>query len=252
MTIPTTSWSETSPAGSDNVSAGDNRIREMKTQIREVIDVDHKFDSSGQSADMGKHNQVSFIETADGGTGSTGYSILSGQTVSGAPELVYTDEGDNDVQITSGGYLNGGALVDGSNDFQSSALKTALIDFLYPIGTIYTEITGTNPNTTFGVGTWTAFGAGRVPVGYDSGDTDFDSAEETGGAKTHTLTVDEMPAHTHTDTMYNANGWASGDYVQASNATSPAGNLTTDSTGGGGAHNNLQPYIVVHMWKRTA
>jgi microcystin-dependent protein len=49
-----------------------------------------------------------------------------------------------------------------------------------------------------GFGTWAAFGAGRVLVGLDAGDVDFDTVEETGGAKTHTLTVDEMPSHTHT------------------------------------------------------
>ncbi|MCA9340449.1 MAG: hypothetical protein KDA17_06035, partial [Candidatus Saccharibacteria bacterium] len=70
---------------------------------------------------------------------------------------------------------------------------------LYPVGCIYTNVTGTNPGTELGFGTWAAFGAGRVPVGYDSGDTDFDTAEETGGSKTHTLTASPsgLPAHNH-------------------------------------------------------
>lgn len=105
MSVPTVSWSESTPAGSDNINAGDNKIRELKTQIREVIDVDHKFDSSGQDADMGKHDQVSLLEKADIGTGAEGKPILGAQTVSGKAELVFTDEDDNDVQVTSGGKL---------------------------------------------------------------------------------------------------------------------------------------------------
>lgn len=55
---------------------------------------------------------------------------------------------------------------------------------VYPVGCIYTSTVSTNPATVFGFGTWAAFGAGRVLVGVDSGDADFDTAEETGGAKT--------------------------------------------------------------------
>ena len=107
----------------------------------------------------------------------------------------------------------------------------------------------TNPATLLGFGTWAAFGAGRVMVGLDSSDTDFDSAEETGGAKTHTLTVNQIPAHTHTiDTSDQPSGSGSVEIAGGS----PVGTKLTQSTGGGQAHNNLQPYIVVYMWKRTA
>ncbi len=60
--VPTVSWSESTPAGSDDVSAGDNRIRELKTQVREIINVDHDFPSSGQAADNGQHKQVTLQE----------------------------------------------------------------------------------------------------------------------------------------------------------------------------------------------
>jgi hypothetical protein len=103
--IPTTAWAETTPSGGDNLSAGDNRIREMKTQIREVIDVDHDFPSSGQAADVGQHKKVTLQEQADLGTGAVGATILGSQTVSGKGELVYTDEDDNDIQLTSAGKI---------------------------------------------------------------------------------------------------------------------------------------------------
>lgn len=123
---------------------------------------------------------------------------------------------------------------------------------LYPVGSIYFNATDdTNPGTLLGFGTWVAFGAGRVPVGFNSGDTDFDTAEETGGAKTHTLTIDEMPAHTHTEIVSRDVSPGSGLKTPWSDGT-PASARATASTGGGGAHNNLQPYIVVYMWKRTA
>lgn len=111
MSVPTEPWSESSPAGSDNINAGDNRIRQLKTQIREVIGVDHDFPSSGQATDNGQHLRVTLQEQADLGTGAEGTTILGNQTVSGKGELVYTDEDDNDIPLTSGGSM-GSAVTD--------------------------------------------------------------------------------------------------------------------------------------------
>lgn len=68
---------------------------------------------------------------------------------------------------------------------------------VYPVGAIYMSVVSTSPATLFG-GTWSSFGAGRVLVGYNGSDTDFNSSEKTGGSKTHTLSAAEMPGHTHT------------------------------------------------------
>jgi microcystin-dependent protein len=103
--------------------------------------------------------------------------------------------------------------------------------------------------TTYGVGdgstTFTLPDCkGKVLVGYDSAETEFDAIGETGGAKTHTLSTTEMPAHTHTKTIatggLNGGGVPTGWSADVGNGT---GTGTTDSTGGGGAHNNLPPYI---------
>lgn len=67
-------------------------------------------------------------------------------------------------------------------------IKQAIIDTIYPIGSIYMSVSSTNPGTTFGVGTWEAWGSGRVPVGVDSNDTSFDTVEETGGSKSNSYT----------------------------------------------------------------
>ena len=140
---------------------------------------------------------------------------------------------------------------------QGEILKGLLDDIwktIYPVGSIYMSVNNTDPGTLFG-GTWEAWGTGRVPVGVDSGDSDFSTAGKTGGEKHHVLSIDEMPNHSHlvnsyrsgqTDTEisgYNAT-------IQWSYRGTDSGN--TNSQGSGIAHNNLQPYITCYMWKRTA
>jgi hypothetical protein len=139
-----------------------------------------------------------------------------------------------------------------ANSVTADKLPLGALVSAYPVGSIYMNAgVATNPSTLLGFGTWTAFGAGKVVVGIDvGGDADFDTLEETGGAKTHTLTEAEMPAHTHDYSIgvSDPNEYAAGskDALRSLSTTS------TTSAGGDGAHNNVQPYIVVHMWKRTA
>jgi len=139
--------------------------------------------------------------------------------------------------------------------FVQAAVTAAMVNgHAYPVGSIYTSISSTNPATLLGVGTWAAFGAGRTLVGLDASQTEFDTVEETGGSKTHTLTEAEMPSHTHT---YK---YSDQDQVELIGSTitdisevdEGGSTRTTNSTGGGSAHNNLQPYITVYFWKRTA
>lgn len=92
--------------------------------------------------------------------------------------------------------VQGDIIHDGTN------LITKIMLSVYPVGAIYTSTVSTSPATLFG-GTWAAFGAGRVLVGFNGSDTDFNASEKTGGAKTHTLTTDEMPSHTHTQNSHN-------------------------------------------------
>lgn len=125
---------------------------------------------------------------------------------------------------------------------------------VYPVGSIYMSVSSTNPGTLFG-GTWSAWGSGRVPVGVDTGQTEFNTVEKTGGAKTHTLTIGEMPSHSHTTAF--EFGWdtsgATGDKVTYANVRAARPEWRTTSTAGGGnAHNNLQPYITCYMFKRIS
>jgi hypothetical protein len=127
----------------------------------------------------------------------------------------------------------------------------------YPVGTIYKT---TNPdfNTAaklmaqFGFGTWEAYGAGRVTVGYSSGETEFNTVGKTGGEKTHIVTEAELPSHGH-----NRMGWrgiSSGDRACCSREkiSGDGNSYGVENTGGGQAHNNLQPYIVIYVYRRTA
>lgn len=74
--------------------------------------------------------------------------------------------------------------------------QTQVLNLIYPVGAVFMSTVNTNPGTYLG-GTWERWGSGRVPVGVDSGDSDFASAGKTGGEKTHTLTTAEMPSHSH-------------------------------------------------------
>jgi len=114
-----------------------------------------------------------------------------------------------------------------------------------------------------GFGTWTAFGAGRVMVGFDSGNALFDTAEETGGSAdsvvvSHTHSIND-PSHSHGVTADNDGAGSSGttfksdnQAIQTLSTNSAATGITLNSTGSSGINANYQPYITVYMWKRTA
>ena len=105
-----------------------------------------------------------------------------------------------------------------------------------------------------GFGEWELWGSGRVPVGVDTGDTDFNTIEKTGGEKEHTLTINEMPSHKHemqdNDSGYYA-GWGTrSGWLQASANLDSGGRFGTDWEGGNQPHNNLPPYITCYIYKR--
>lgn len=86
--------------------------------------------------------------------------------------------------------------------------------------------------------------AGKVPVGYNSADTDFTPVGHTDGEKTHTLTIAEMPSHSHSRNYYSSD-WCANGTKSGYHGSDTGTKKVTGSTGGNGAHNNLQPYAVV-------
>ena len=163
----------------------------------------------------------------------------------------------------------------------TTAFVQAALQLLYPIGTIYTNSSvSTNPATLLGFGTWTAFAAGRVMVGFNASNTLFDTAEETGGSAdaivpshTHTATSTDAGHYHVTDGTANSSKHAvrkgsdapidynssnasanDADYITGSRTGDATASITTTvaSTGVSATNTNYQPYITVYMWKRTA
>lgn len=153
--------------------------------------------------------------------------------------------------------------------------KTTVIDVIYPIGSIYMSMSATNPADLFGVGTWKRISQGRMLLGAD--DSTY-KAGATGGEATHTLTANEMPAHSHgisTSGDHNhkfygsdnnngntsegagmgmdtgGNGYMSRNMIYHT-ANAGAHTHTISNSGGGAAHNNMPPYLVCYIWQRTA
>ena len=151
-----------------------------------------------------------------------------------------------------------------STTVATTAFVQAALQLLHPVGSVYINATNsTNPGTLLGFGTWVAFGAGRVPVGFNASNALFDTAEETGGSYdavvvSHTHSVTD-PGHTHTlDTGTSGNqvpSYGTGAGVATPFSTSTGSSVTGISiatTGESGTNANIQPYITVYMWKRTA
>ena len=130
-----------------------------------------------------------------------------------------------------------------------AVLKTQLLNLVYPVGSIYMSVNNTSPATLFG-GTWEAI-SGRFLLASGSGYANG----STGGEASHKLTVAEMPSHSH---VYSApTGLFMG--LNGTNTQQPIDNIRTgeqgansDAAGSGQAHNNMPPYLVVNVWKRTA
>ena len=163
----------------------------------------------------------------------------------------------------------------GTNTTQaaSTAFVQAALAAIYPVGSIYINATSAvNPATLLGLGTWTAFGAGRVMVGFNSANALFDTAEETGGSAdaitvshTHTFSGDALAAHNHPLGLRTLGASPSSPNFPMADVQGPTpGSVNTGSVSGGtpsgtistvgssGTNANYQPYITVYMWKRTA
>jgi microcystin-dependent protein len=147
--------------------------------------------------------------------------------------------------------------------------KSDILEWLYPVGSIYMSTKSTSPHTLFG-GTWAQikgrflFAAGSntantvTTYGSMSAGTINRSAGEQGGEVTHKLTTTEMPKHAH-PIRYGSWGSSGSDTYRTVRLpyNQAQGRIGEDAqgmeeVGGDGAHNNMPPYYVVYMWKRTA
>lgn len=208
---------------------------------------------------------MAYIKKVNSLDGQTTYDIKAMAVEEGAA-----------VQNTSGNMTSGAAVRNisyGSNNptggnngdiYLQSGTTTTIIDLIYPVGSIYMSLASSaDPATLFPGTTWSRI-EGRFLLGYGG---NYTSLGNTGGESAHTLTVNEMPAHGHSVHIdYNDNNTTNRSVVGWYGTTNPGGSvgvktspnyyaqnsrITIEDTGGGAEHNNMPPYVIVHMWHRT-
>ena len=217
------------------------------------------------------------------GTGGTTTVTTSTNRTVSIPETTAFNPPDTDggvmIRDTSANNTTGWKVdkVKAEN-LDNDSLAQVCLNLIYPVGSIYMSVKNASPATFLG-GTWEAWGSGRVPVGIDISDTDFNGVEKTGGKKTHVLTENEMPAHKHTGMereaqkfniqqgstfetkRYTASFTAETMQTASNGVANPNGSFSGSgevvvehgiTVGGGQPHSILQPYITCYMWKRVS
>ena len=238
------SLNSSNPTATDAVSEGDDHLRLIKSTVKATF-------PNLSNAVTSTHTELNLLDGVTANTTELNYVDIA---TLGTVEASKAVTADANKDIT--GIRN--LTITGAFSAGSGVVTMADV---YPVGSIYINAAvATNPGTLLGFGTWVAFGTGRTMVGIDASQTEFDTLEETGGAKTHQLTQAELPSHQH-DQGYGADqtprhgittGLSSVRIDNDGNAFNSTTAARTSSVGSDTAHNNLQPYIVVYMWKRTA
>jgi hypothetical protein len=188
------------------------------------------------------------------GAASTYFSLA------GATNAIRAGEGVNELVVASGRV---------PSDSHPEYLRLAIYDLVYPLNHVITRYDTINPSTLYQGTTWTQIAQGRMLVGWNSADTDFDPVASTGGSKTKVLTVDNIPPLPYRDRYYTE----SGPYAEVTHwETYPYAGYNGSLGSGGSDHDNdgflyvdaqtsndpaiafnmMNPYLVVAIWRRTA
>jgi hypothetical protein len=160
--------------------------------------------------------------------------------------IPYWYDGSN--WISYSGY-SGYSGISGYSGVSGYSGTTPSLDSAWPIGSVFLSVVSTNPNTLLGFGTWSQIAQGQFLVGYKSGDGLFGTVEATGGASGHTHKVD--PPATASGGPSSQGYWAAGgsdSVIPIDNHTHTTDIAEFDSGNG----DNIPPYFVVYIWKRTA
>ncbi|BCS54572.1 phage tail protein [Geobacter sp. SVR] len=175
------------------------------------------------------------------------------KAILGLGDAAFKNTGTLGTQVAAGNHTHSNGAGIGGPYAPADVLQTT-----YPVGSLYFNASiNANPASLFGFGTWVAFGAGRMLLGAGGGYT----AGDTGGEATHTLITGEMPSHNHTGPTFKYllkppySGSLTGNDNNGSGSEQAVGfgdggEMLT--VGGGAAHNNMPPYVVVYIWRRTA
>lgn len=265
--------------------------KSLKVKYKKVSDSTYKE----QSVTLSSYSQSGTVIIAANGLYSYDFVLsvndhftATEKTITISTAATTFDVFNNGKGIAFGKVAEYSNLFDCAWPIKASGGITNLVNLVYPIGSIYLSVSSTNPATLFG-GTWVAWGTGRVPVGIDTSQSEFNAVEKTGGSKylqSHTHIQDghnhSQNAHGHGlrggshSFFWGQQGLINSVYAQSAIAAAgnpPSNNLTTsqgywdsvsDSTAsnnaatatnqytGSGNSQNLQPYISCYMWKRTA
>ena len=186
---------------------------------------------------------------------------VNGKPLSGDVTLTYSDVGAvSDTTTINGQRLEGNVVIDVESSFLAA----------YPVGALFFTTVSTNPGTLYG-GTWAAWGGGRVPVGVNTADSDFNTVEKTGGKKTErhefkvgykgyfgaTVGDDEnmVQAYRYSTSSYGTYAYEGSPQAKANAGLQAASNTISvaqaSSTGDTSATSIVQPYITCYIWKRT-
>lgn len=225
---------------------------------------DMVWDGLGESpvpTNVRVHIQAQPIAPSDG----TNYVARDGGWVAQDPQdIAAALAGKLDI---AGGTIQGTLRVNGTATFDSPVTVPAgatgnqvarvsdIISLLHPVGSIWITAAATDPSLQFPGTTWQQISQGRVLIGAGTLDSDVYVAGDEGGEARHTLTVQEIPGHTHsyTDSVSQFLGAGLGDWGSAGDVyrdTFVA--RTTEGTGGGQAHENRMPYLAVNIWQRIS
>lgn len=254
-------------SGDGLIDTGDDFARRIQSTATETVTANaghasyNRIDSVVAYIDMDVDPTTSVVDNTNG--------ILKFAIVAGTAAASPVKPTDAAIQAAIGAanpYLVLGqvtvpqnAVNLGSATFANTA-PTPLLK-AYPIGAVYESVDNTNPSSLFG-GTWAVFGTGRVTVGYDAGQTEFDTVEETGGAKTHQHPLGDSGyakfdpvggGGPHLARQVDTATYAT--TVTVTGSASSSANSTNQAIGLGGVTDSattLQPYVVVYRWKRTA
>jgi len=174
---------------------------------------------------------------------------VASETLTGTPLAPTAAAGTNTTQLATTAFV-----------------RAEIASRVYPVGSLFTTVTAYADSAAVvavvGGTTWAAFGAGKVLVGVDTGDSDFNTIEETGGAKTSTtgsttLTTSQIPSHNHTLSPTLQPGSGTDGDANVVSGGGGSGSVSVSSTGGGTGHTHastptLQPSKTLYIWKRTA